>query len=454
MTAHDAAGRIDEGLLLLEQGDCSGAETAFRDAIRLDHADPEAHLRLGWVLLDQDRNLEAGAAFQSAIRLAPDAASAHEGLGLVLSKEKRHAAAEAEYREAVRLKPGSALAYCRLGESLYWQGRYFEAEIAFREIIRADPGLAAAHTWLGWALHQLRDNVAAQQAFRDGIRLDADGLDGHIGLGSVLWDAKRYAAAEAEFREAIRVDPSSAEAHRRLGRLLSGMNRHSEAEAEFRAAIRLEPGNVDAQQDLADMKRESGDRKKAGYYRTAALGRPDRGTSPRSGGQVTTPPAILLRSPRARPLRRFLAGFVDIYMIPVGTVFVFFEPVYLGIAIGVALNAVNGYLEGTTGQSAGKMLTGLHTIHGQTGKVLGGGKGILRRLLLVVDYFTVVGFLIGLITGQTFADACMGTVVVWRPRWVATRSKRKMAALERANYGRLRRRTSLLLYVFASMIPK
>jgi Tfp pilus assembly protein PilF len=108
MTSHSAAGRIDDGLLLLEKGDRPGAEAAFRDAIRLDHARPEAHLRLGWVLLHLDRNLEAGTAFQSAIRLESDVASAHEGLGLVLSKEKRHAAAEAEFREAVRLEPGSA----------------------------------------------------------------------------------------------------------------------------------------------------------------------------------------------------------------------------------------------------------------------------------------------------------------------------------------------------------
>jgi hypothetical protein len=65
-----------------------------------------------------------------------------------------------------------------------------------------------------------------------------------------------------------------------------------------------------------------------------------------------------------------------------------------------------------------------------------------------------VGFLIGLITGQTYADALTGTVVVWRPAWVTAKTKRKMAALERANYRRLRRRTGILAYLFASMIPK
>ena len=456
MTSHGAAGGIDDGLLLLDQGDYSGAEAAFRNAIRLDYACPEAHLRLGWLLLNLDRNLEAGAAFQTAIRLRPDVASAHEGFGLVLSREKRHAAAEAEYREAVRLEPGSGLACCRLGESLYSQGRYMESEIAFRDAIRSDPGMAVAHTWLGWALRQLRQNAEAEKAFRDGISLDADSADGHTGLGTLLWDANRYSEAEAEFREAIRIEPANTRAYRSLGRLLSSINRHSEAQTEFRAAIRLDPGNVDAQQDLAEIERDIGDLKKPGRYRITAYERRARRTGPERGRQVTTSPAILLKSPRARPLRRFLAGFVDIYMIPAAGWVLFFQSGsrYWGVVLGVGLYAFNGYLEGKTGQSVGKMLTGLHTIHGKTGKFIGGGKGVLRRVLLVVDYFTVVGFLIGLFTGQTFADAFMGTVVVWRPSWVTAKSKRKMAALEQANYRRLRRRTGFLVRLFASMIPK
>jgi Flp pilus assembly protein TadD/uncharacterized RDD family membrane protein YckC len=368
---------------------------------------------------------------------------------LVLSKEKRHSAAEAEYREAVRLEPGAGLTCCRLGESLYGQARYIEAEIAFRDAIRFDHGLAVAHTWLGWVLRQLKECAEAEKAFRYGISLDADGVDGHTGLGAVLSDAKRYAEAEVEFREAIRIDSSNAEAHRGLGRLLSSMNRRPEAQAEFRVAIRLEPGNVDAQQDLAEMERDIGDLKKASHYRIGEWR-----AGPERGRRVTASPKVLLRSPRARPLRRFLAGFVDVYMIPASCVF--FVPVagYWGLVMGAAVYAFNGYLEGKTGQSVGKALTGLHTIHGKTGKFLGGGKGVLRRVLLVVDYFTVVGFLIGLITGQTLADAIMGTVVVWRPTWVTAKSKRKMAALERANYRSLRRRTGCLLVLFAAVIPK
>jgi tetratricopeptide (TPR) repeat protein len=454
MTSQSAADRIGDGLLLLEEGDYPGAEAAFRDAIRLDQAYPEAHLGLGWVLLSLERNLEAGGAFQCAIRLKPGLAGAHEGLGLVLSTEKRHAAAEAEYREALRLEPGSALACCRLGESLYSQGRYLEAETAFRDAVHSDPGLAAAHAWLGWALRQLGENAEAEKAFREGISLDADSAGSHTGLGTVLWDAKCHAEAEAEFREAIRIDSSNAEAHRSLGRLLSSMNRHSEAQAEFRVAIGLDSQHADAQRDLAEMERDIGGRKSARRYRSGFERRERRQGAARER-QVAASPAIFLRSPRARPLRRFLAGFVDIYTIPVFSIFFVvsgFEN--LGVVICVALYVFNGYLEGKTGQSVGKMLTGLHTIHGKTGELLGGGKGVLRRLLLVVDYFAMVGFLVGLITGQTFADMIMGTVVVWRPAWVTAKAKHEMETLENFSYLRLLRRIVFVLRLIEAMIPK
>jgi uncharacterized RDD family membrane protein YckC len=237
--------------------------------------------------------------------------------------------------------------------------------------------------------------------------------------------------------------------------LLSSINRHPEAQAEFRAAIRLDPGNM-AQQDLAEMKRPIGGLRRAGNHPAAAFGRQEGGRKRSAQGrQVTTSPAVLLRSPRARPLRRFLAGFIDIYMIPMLSACLFlYSYRYWGVVMGTALYAYNGYREGKTGQSFGKALTGLRTIHGKTGKYIGGGKGILRRVLLVVDYFTVAGFLMGLITGQTCADMFMGTVVVWRPTWVTAKKKRETAALERSNYRRLRRRTGIIIYLIACIIPK
>ncbi len=480
MKSDDAMGRVHDGVLLLERGDIAGAEAAFRAAIHLDEQCTEAHLRLGWVLLRRDLHLAAGSAFQRAVGLEPRSASAHEGLGVVLSREKRHAAAEIEYREAIRLTPEGALAgamaRCRLGEALAAQGRCSEAQFAYRDAIRADPGLAAAHTGLGWALRQSEARAEAEQEFRTGIAIDAGGSEGHLGLGALLQDATRYAEAEAEFRTAIRLDSSSVAAHRALGRLLASTGRHPEAEAAFRAVIGLQPGDdTGAQEDLAALEREIGNLTKTWGYRAAAFrqrhrerkrehqdlpsARPRarrqarRGTWPPAGphGRVhrrrgPASPAVLLRSPRARPLRRILAGLVDVVFIPmIAFPYTIQYGRWAAIAAVAVIYALNGCLEGWRGQSVGKLLGGLHTIHHATGERIGAGKGTVRRLLHALDSPFLVGYAVGLASGRTFADWIMGTEVVWNPAWVTTTSAEKIAALEQKDYKILKRRLRRLL---------
>jgi Flp pilus assembly protein TadD/uncharacterized RDD family membrane protein YckC len=440
MTAESALGRVNDGISLLETGDRSRAEMAFRDAIRLDPGCAEAYLRLGWILAHYEKNLDAGAVFQSALRIDPDSAAAHEGLGLVLFNEGRHAAAEAEYRQAIRLAPENAIASSRLAESLYAQNRYIDAEIAARDATRTEPGLSMAHVSLGRALQRLGQTAGAEQALRTGVALDPRSAGARLALGSLLGDAGQSPEAEAELREAIRLAPSAAEAHRALGRLLSSLGRDSEASAEFRTAIRLAPGDMSAQPDLTALERELGDPTKKWRYRAAAFRQRGRRGEQTGRQRTTVAPAVLLRSPRARPLHRFTAGLIDLFSVPLIGLFLFPEHGYrLPVVIGAACVAANGYFEGKTGRSLGKRVTGLRTIDRKTGRYIGGGKGVLRRVLHILDY-PLVGFLVGLGSGKTFADMLMGTIVIWRPTGVTTRSRRKIAALEREDHRRLKRR--------------
>jgi Flp pilus assembly protein TadD len=438
MTAEDALRRVNDGISLLQQGDLNGAEMAFRDATRLDSACAEAHMRLGWLLLWRKENFEAGAEFQSTLRIDPDSAAAHEGLGLVLANEGRHPAAEAEYRQAIRLAPQNAIAYSRLAESLYAQNRNIDAEIAARDAIRLNPNLGTAHVSLGRALQRLGQTNDAEQALRAAVALDLRSADARLALGSLLADARRSPEAEAELREAIRLAPSDADAHRALGRVLSSLGRDSEAAAEFRTATKIAPYSPGAQPDLTALERELGDPTKKWRYRAAVLWQRGRRGKPTGKQRTTVAPAVLLRSPRARWLHRFTAGLIDDIFVPLFGASLAQWHWYWAVAIGAACVAVNGYFEGRTGRSVGKQILGLRTIDGKTGGYIGGGHGVLRRTLHILDY-PLIGFLVGLESGRTFADRLMGTVVIWRPATVTTRSKRKMAAMEQKAHRRLKK---------------
>lgn len=75
----------------------------------------------------------------------------------------------------------------------------------------------------------------------------------------------------------------------------------------------------------------------------------------------------------------------------------------------------NAYQQGATGQSYGKRTAGTKLLREQNGQVLGGGAGIGRYLLHVLDALPCyLGFLWPLWDGkkQTFADKIMKSVVV------------------------------------------
>jgi uncharacterized RDD family membrane protein YckC len=73
------------------------------------------------------------------------------------------------------------------------------------------------------------------------------------------------------------------------------------------------------------------------------------------------------------------------------------------------------YLNGATGQSPGKRLTGLKVIGEETGTVIGGGAGVGRGLLHIIDaVICYIGFLFPLWDAkrQTIADKIIRSVVV------------------------------------------
>ena len=61
---------------------------------------------------------------------------------------------------------------------------------------------------------------------------------------------------------------------------------------------------------------------------------------------------------------------------------------FLSYAIALAYWFWNkGYREGSTGKSIGKQILGYTTVNEQTGEPLGAGQGVIRLLLLWVDFF-------------------------------------------------------------------
>jgi tetratricopeptide (TPR) repeat protein len=161
----------------LGQGHVDGAETDYREALRLDPAHPDALYGLG-VLLLREREDPLGAVdlLERLATAAPAHVEVHSALGSAYRALARFEHAIASYERYVERAPQSALAYMLLGRTLGETARKEEAiaaiEAAFR--LKPEPALAhLAHIDLGNALQDLGRIDAAQIQFRRALDLES-----------------------------------------------------------------------------------------------------------------------------------------------------------------------------------------------------------------------------------------------------------------------------------------
>ena len=75
----------------------------------------------------------------------------------------------------------------------------------------------------------------------------------------------------------------------------------------------------------------------------------------------------------------------------------------------------SGYQQGVTGQSIGKKMQNIKVVSEETGQPIGGGLGIGRYLLHMIDGICALGYIYGLFISpkkQTVADIIVKSVVV------------------------------------------
>lgn len=119
--------------------------------------------------------------------------------------------------------------------------------------------------------------------------------------------------------------------------------------------------------------------------------------------------------------QRVVATLIDaVLLIPIYIVAMIFGAIadILGLLVyfvAIAAFFYFSYLNGATGQSPGKALTGLKVVNEKTGQLIGGGNGVIRYFAHIPDSLICgIGYLLPLFDAkkQTIADKIMGTVVV------------------------------------------
>jgi tetratricopeptide (TPR) repeat protein len=158
-------------------------------------------------LLRQGRVDAAIIEFREAVRRNPDDAQAHERLANALSLKGRRGEAIAEYRTSLAVRPDPGT-YAALGITLQEMGSYPEAISMFAAAIKLDPNHVMAHFFLGEALRDTHELDNAESEFRECVRLSASDPDSHWALADVLERKGELHQAAEEYCAALSLAPN------------------------------------------------------------------------------------------------------------------------------------------------------------------------------------------------------------------------------------------------------
>ncbi|MFH1679079.1 MAG: tetratricopeptide repeat protein, partial [Candidatus Eisenbacteria bacterium] len=250
---------------LLESGDREGAESAYREALRLLPGYPTAHYGLGRLCQLAGRLEEAEGEYRAAVRGFPTFGEAYANLGTVYHAMGENEKAVAELLEAIRLRPAAAEPRYNLGNALFDMGRHDEAVRHYRAAGELDPKSERVVRNLSNALEKEGDLAAAEGAVRRGLERIGRSADLSNRLGDLLEKQGRPEEAMREYLRAVEIDPRHSVAWNNIGLLRFHQGEIEAAIEAWRTILAYDPqspvvANIRMAEEARGAGREGGSR--------------------------------------------------------------------------------------------------------------------------------------------------------------------------------------------------
>lgn len=241
---------IEEGNAARNRRQYAEAEAAYLRARSFKAKDSRAVYGLGNVYSDQQRWNEAERAYRTAIQIEPAAPEAYIALSFVLTQpivgetlSARYSAAQKYARRAVAIDPRNALAYDQLGVSLELSGKVSsETQSAYRRAIELEPTFALAYAHLGRLLRKTGAATESDAAYGEAIRHSTDAPT-MTRVADVMQSQQMYLESERLLRRALAADEKNPAALLLLGRALTTRRKFEEAEKVLQTAAEVSPNS-------------------------------------------------------------------------------------------------------------------------------------------------------------------------------------------------------------------
>jgi len=234
---------------------------AWRNAIKLEPENANAHYHLGVSLQSRGQFEEAIAEYRKSLELNPDNAAAYDNLGVILQTvgkpdeaidhfAKSRAAAVAEWKKTAEFYPEDAKVRFNLALALERQGQLDEAITQYRKTVDMDPQNSAAYTDLGVALARTGKLDEAIDCFAKCLALTPGSASAHGNLGEALIQKGRLDEGIEHCRKALEIDPQYPDAHNTLATALALTGKLDEAISHLEKAVAARPDALEYRYNL------------------------------------------------------------------------------------------------------------------------------------------------------------------------------------------------------------
>jgi len=227
----------------------SGAESSYREAIKLKPTDARAFYGLGNLFLDQQRWDDAEDAYRKAYQFAATNPDVLTALSYVLVQPRSGAPnakrlTDAEYyaTRATQIQPNNAVAFDRLGVAMVARGMVNQdTETKFRHAVELDPNLLIAQVHLARLLKRLNRSGEAQPIYDKAIDQAKDAPTLVMIAQNMQAEQGGFTDSEPVLRKALAMDPRNPAALFLMGRFLSASGKYADAEPVLKQAIAATP---------------------------------------------------------------------------------------------------------------------------------------------------------------------------------------------------------------------
>jgi tetratricopeptide (TPR) repeat protein len=271
-----AAAHNNLGAIYFAQQDLKAAISAFKEAHRLQPANPEYSFNLGLALY-QSNNCEAAMPSLAAGAAAPGRwVHAHYLLGDCYFALKQWQRSITELEQARKQQPDNGEILFLLAEVYRKVGNHTQSLEAATQLVEKHPDSLLANELLGENYDAGGRPNQAEQEFKRAIAASPNAPGVHFSLGYLYWRWKRYAEAVAPLKEEIRINPTFGPSYFCLGDILLKEEKPRDAAGYLKRASELDPSSGLAYLGLGEVYVQLGQPREAiPFFRRAVELSPD-----------------------------------------------------------------------------------------------------------------------------------------------------------------------------------